>query len=959
MIPENIRQLILDRANIVHIISDYLPDLKRKGQNYVCNCPFHDERTGSFSVSESKQLFKCFGCQEGGNVIDFVIKYLHVDFMEAVRIIANKSGIFLNEKSGYKKPEAKISSVSPQDEFSYVKKDFTKYELSLLGPKVTADHCAQFNLVSVSSYIMPKNKDGKSFKIESTDDFPIFIYDFGDWGKIYQPLSSDYRFSYFGNKPDDFIFADKKTTELINKARGGQIPSARPALSDINESDIVETENGKLPNLIICSGGSDALNLYATGKYHVCYLNSESAVLSNFDYTKILKPIVEPGEIYVLYDLDKTGIRRAYELGLQFIDLKIVLLPEDLKNFRDAKGKPCKDVKDFFMRYKNPRHRNLTYLLDNIIKTSLPLQFWSITYDKDLNPKGYDINNEQLYGFLAALGIYTIPNEQSKKGFIYVHIQDNIVREIKEDGLQSYVNMLMIGFLKENLQYYNISLINTIHRSNQAKLSSLEKIRRTEIDFKSYGPGFDHVFFQNTAVKVTEKGIETVRMQNSELYVFESSKPEESKIIKHDFRKLEAPFQIEYTKEYLRVKNAFEALSKTDPGYKEAAKEFNKFDPLKRFKLTLPDNTLSVIRYIYNTGRVNWRKEEAGIPLTTEEQAEHDLHFISKVMAIGYLMFRHKDKSRPYMIYAMETELSDVGKHKGGTGKSMFFLLLERIRTMLTLDGQFMKKDDDETMFTGLRKGITDSVYIDDLNKSIDMHRFMPAITGKMTVRNLYENKIIIPFEESPKLAVSSNHTLASFDASLRRRVWFVGFSDYYHSEDLPAGLTERSPRSEFGCNIPDDYNETDMNRFYNFMLYCLQTYIKFSVRVNPPMESIERRITQRELGDEFIWWADEYFDETRLNRDIDKSEVFEAWKIACISPALHDKVRSATLKSKLTEYCRYKKYFFNPSDWLANATDTEKARGEKRDYKDGKDIYYWHIRTQTKEQEDNNDMEF
>jgi len=958
MTPDNIRQQILDHANILCIISDYIPDLKRKGQNYVCNCPFHDERTGSFSVSETKQIFKCFGCDAGGNVIDFVIKYLNVDYSEAIRIIANKSGIILDEKSGYKKPEAKMSPAAPQDEFTFVKKEFTKYELSLLGPKVTAEHCAQFNLVSVASYIMPKNKDGKSWQIESTDDFPIFIYEYDDWGKVYQPLSDDYRFSYYGNKPDDFIFGDKKTLELINKARGGQIPSAQPAHIDINASELVETDNGKLPNLIICSGGSDALNLYATGKYHVCYLNSENAVLSNFEYTKLLKPIVEDGQLYVLYDLDKTGIRRAYELGLQFIDLKIVLLPEDLKKFRDAKGKQCKDVKDFFMRYKNPRHRNLIYLLDNIIKTSLPLQFWSITYDKDLNPKGYDINNEQLYGFLAALGIYTLPNEQSKKGFIYVHIQDNIVREIKEDGLQSYVNMQMIGFLKENLQHYNISLINTIHRSNQAKLSSLEKIRRTEINFRSYSAEFDHVFFQNTAVKVSAKGIEAVKMQNSDLYVFESSKPEESKIIKHDYRKQDAPFQIEYTPEYLQVKNAFESLSKTDPGYKEAAKEFNKFDPLKRFKLNITDNQLSVIRYIYNTGRVNWKKEEAGIPLTEEERAEHDLHFINKVMAIGYLMFRHKDKSRAYMVYAMETELSDVGKHKGGTGKSMFFLLLEFLRTMLTIDGQLMKKDDDETMFTGTRKGVTDSVYIDDLNKNIDMHRLMPAITGKMTVRNLYENKIIIPFEDSPKLAVSSNHSLSSFDNSLRRRVWFLGFSDYYHSEDLPAGLTERSPRSEFGCNIPDDYNETDMNRFYNFMLYCLHTYIKFSVRVNPPMESIERRITQRELGDEFIWWADEYFNEKRLNIDIDKAEAFEAWKIACISPAFHDKARSATLKSKLAEYCRYKKYSFNPADLLVNATETEKARGEKRAYVDGKDIYYWHIRTTNKE-DDNNEVEF
>lgn len=934
---EEQKQQILDQANIVDIISNYLPELRRKGVNYVCNCPFHDESTGSFTVSPSKNMFTCFGCGESGNVFDFVIKYLHVDFNEAKNIIATKSGIYLDASPGYKKPESVMSKVAPRETFTYETKEFTKYELTLLGPKITPEICKDFNLVSLRYFIRPQNKDGESWKVESTNDFPIFMYDFGTWGKIYQPLSTDYRFSYYGVKPDSFIFGNRKVMDMIAKARKGKKPTKRPAKDDIDEDDEDNAPDKRLSSLVLCSGGSDAMNLYAETKHQVCFLNSETADLSDYEYKQLLKPIVLERQLYVLFDLDRTGIEKANNLGLRFIDLKIVYLPADLRRFKDRKGKPCKDVKDFFMFYRHPRYKDVKYLLESIIKTSLPLQFWDVTYDKEGNFKGYDINNQQLYGFLAALGIYRLPNEQSKKTFVYIHLQKNVVKVITDEGLQSYVNELLVRYLNENLDYWNVNLINTIHRSNQVKIGSLEKLHSVDLDFKSYGKDFDFLFFRNTAVKATAKGIEMIRFENVEQCVYES------KILDFDFRKLDAPFNIEYTKEYLEVKNDFEAASKSDINYTALKKAYEKFDPLKRFKLTINDKEFSTIRYIYNTGRTHWRKEEAKIPLDEEEIAEQNLHFINKVMALGYLMFRYKDDSRPYMVYGMETDLNEVGTHMGGTGKSMFFNLIDFVRSLFPVDGQNVKKDADETMFAGIHKGITDFIYFDDLHKHVDLHRFMPMATGNMIVRNLYENRIVLPYDESPKVGFSSNHGLDKFDSSMRRRTWFTGFSSYYHPEDQSLGLSERSPRTEFGCNIPKDYNETDKNRFFNFMAYCLHTYIKFGIRVNPPMENIEKRMMQRNLTDEFIWWADEYF-ENQLNMDLDKNLVFEAWKIGCLSETVAKNVKTSTLKKKMEEYCRYHKHIFNPSDLLVTESDIK--RGEKRGYADGKDIHYWHIRT-------------
>lgn len=84
------------RADIVDIISHYVP-LTRKGKNYVCTCPFHDDHDPSLTISPDKQIFKCFVCGTGGNVFTFVQKYEQISFLEAVYKVAQYTGIPLDE----------------------------------------------------------------------------------------------------------------------------------------------------------------------------------------------------------------------------------------------------------------------------------------------------------------------------------------------------------------------------------------------------------------------------------------------------------------------------------------------------------------------------------------------------------------------------------------------------------------------------------------------------------------------------------------------------------------------------------------------------------------------------------------------------------------------------------------------------------------------------------------------
>jgi DNA primase len=102
-IPQDIIEEIRRRNDIVEVIAEYLP-LKGSGGNYKALCPFHSERTPSFTVTRQKQIFYCFGCGVGGNVSHFIMKYEHMSFPEAMAHLAKRAGITL--------PKSRFSTTS-------------------------------------------------------------------------------------------------------------------------------------------------------------------------------------------------------------------------------------------------------------------------------------------------------------------------------------------------------------------------------------------------------------------------------------------------------------------------------------------------------------------------------------------------------------------------------------------------------------------------------------------------------------------------------------------------------------------------------------------------------------------------------------------------------------------------------------------------------------------------------
>ncbi|HKK89331.1 MAG TPA: CHC2 zinc finger domain-containing protein, partial [Saprospiraceae bacterium] len=103
MIKRHSIEKVLDTAQVEEVVGEYV-DLKRRGVNLIGLCPFHNEKTPSFTVSPTKNIYKCFGCGKGGNPVNFLMEHEGFNFPEAIRFLAQRYGIELDETE--RTPEA-------------------------------------------------------------------------------------------------------------------------------------------------------------------------------------------------------------------------------------------------------------------------------------------------------------------------------------------------------------------------------------------------------------------------------------------------------------------------------------------------------------------------------------------------------------------------------------------------------------------------------------------------------------------------------------------------------------------------------------------------------------------------------------------------------------------------------------------------------------------------------------
>ncbi len=337
MISPKVIEEILSRADIVEVISSYYP-LQGTGKNFRTLCPFHLEKKPSFTVSPEKQIFHCFGCGVGGNVIHFIMLQEKVTFPEAVRILADKLGIKIEEEPlsahiyevmdrarvFYQK---KLYSPQGKKAYEYLKKrgikeqTIKKFSLGYAPPDTEIIQVLQKEGVSVdllekAGLILQRQLQPIPY-FRQRIIFPIFnlggkVVGFG--GRVLEEGEPKYL-----NSPDSPVFEKGKVLYGMNLAK--------------------EEIRGK-KKVMLVEGYMDVISLFQAGIEWACA--SLGTSLTHYQAT-LLKRYAE--EVILVFDSDEAGkdaASRALEILLpEGIDCRVFLLPypHDPDSFVQREGK--------------------------------------------------------------------------------------------------------------------------------------------------------------------------------------------------------------------------------------------------------------------------------------------------------------------------------------------------------------------------------------------------------------------------------------------------------------------------------------------------------------------------------------------------------------------------------------------------------------------------------------------
>lgn len=212
--------------------------------------------------------------------------------------------------------------------------------------------------------------------------------------------------------------------------------------------------------------------------------------------------------------------------------------------------------------------------------------------------------------------------------------------------------------------------------------------------------------------------------------------------------------------------------------------------------------------------------------------------------AIGYILHSYKDPSKPYAIILAE-ETDDESKG-GGTGKGIFFKAISKVIPVVTMDGKNFKPD---KTFAWSRVQLgTKLVVIEDCPKNVEFERYYPTITEGMTVEKKNKDEFFIKFDDSPKLAFTTNYSIASNSEHSKRRQKVIEFAPYFS--------TKHTPQMEFGKLFFDEWGEGEWQKFYNFMFYCVKFYLQNGIIDVANSDKMKNKKIKQQFGEEFL----EYF---------------------------------------------------------------------------------------------------
>lgn len=358
MIPQETVAQIIETARIEEVVQDFMT-LKKRGVNYIGVCPFHQEKTPSFTVSPSKNIYKCFGCGAGGGAVNFVMEHEHMSYPDALKYLANKYNIAYEEKTVTPEEIAKqnetdalyvvagFAQTQYEDQLwntdegrsvalSYFKdRGFTEniikkfglgYSPNLRQFLVDKAKTQGYQLELLIKTGLIKEKEGDHFDFfRDRVIFPIHNLT----GKVIafgaRTLKSDKGIPKYLNSPETPIYNKSKTLYGLSQAR-----------KSILQHDLCH----------LVEGYTDVISLHQAGIENVVASAGTSLTVEQIKAIKRFTP-----NITILYDGDAAGIKasfRGIDLLLQEgMNVKVLLFPDGDDPDSFAKKHAAEDVQAY------------------------------------------------------------------------------------------------------------------------------------------------------------------------------------------------------------------------------------------------------------------------------------------------------------------------------------------------------------------------------------------------------------------------------------------------------------------------------------------------------------------------------------------------------------------------------------------------------------------------------------
>ena len=490
---KDIIEEIKSRCDIVDIISDYM-HLEKSGSNYTGLCPFHSEKTGSFMVSKSKQIYKCFGCNAGGDVISFVMRWENVDFMEAVKILARKCGITLDRNIS-EEEKKKIQEINKFREIHTEAARF--YFANLLRTKnpgyeylrkrgLSDKIIKKFGLGyspnswnSLMNYLLSKGYDKTDLvkcglithKTESNKYFdrfrnrvmfPIFNYNgkvIGFGGRVLDDSLPKYL-----NSPETLVFNKRMNLYGLNISKKGI----------------------KDDTLILVEGYMDLISLYQNNIENVVATLGTALTI---EQAKLIRRFAK--NVIISYDSDQAGKNatlRAIDILLK-ADIKVKILnlkdckdPDDfIKKYGFDGYKKAIEESDYYIKFKidllknKYNLKNDTQKMNFVEESTLMLKKLKSPIEKDLYAKYLsDLTNISVDSIRASIGIKVSRNYNNKNNAKHTNVHRKIEQMSKiQDGYLK-VETNFIKLLMENKELRN-SVISDI-KSDEFSIDETKEI---------------------------------------------------------------------------------------------------------------------------------------------------------------------------------------------------------------------------------------------------------------------------------------------------------------------------------------------------------------------------------------------------------------------------------------------------------------------------------------------------